>query len=272
MEACGGAHHWARTLQARGLRVKLIAPQFVKPYVKSNKNDANDAEAICEAISTPNMRFVAVKTVEQQDIQAVHRIRAGLIKQRTATGNRSAAWSRSTGWSPRGAASAAPVRSPVAGGCRERPHGTAFADLLSRPAGRSSCASIIAMAELDAGDRRHRKDRSRGSQTASAAFVAWARLSPPPWSPPWETASSSPTAGRCPVTGPHATAIQLRRQGTPSRHQQARRQVPAHPCSFTERRPVIRTEPRDKDDPLRQSGSIRLVKAKPHQQCGRRGD
>jgi len=57
------------------IAVKLIAPQFVKPYVKSNKNDANDAEAICEAMSRPNMRFVAVKTIEQQDIQAVHRVR-----------------------------------------------------------------------------------------------------------------------------------------------------------------------------------------------------
>ena len=67
MEACTGAHHWARQLQAKGFTVKLIAPQFVKPYVKSNKNDANDAEAVCEAMSRPSMRFVAVKTVEQQD-------------------------------------------------------------------------------------------------------------------------------------------------------------------------------------------------------------
>jgi transposase len=87
MEACGGAHHWARQLQAHGYTVRLVAPQFVKPYVKSNKNDANDAEAICEAMSRPGMRFVAVKTVEQQDIQAVHRIRAELISQRTAKGN-----------------------------------------------------------------------------------------------------------------------------------------------------------------------------------------
>jgi len=84
MEACGGAHHWARLLQAKGYTVKLIAPQFVKPYVKSNKNDANDAEAICEAMSRPNMRFVSIKTVEQQDVQAVHRIRAGLMEQRIA--------------------------------------------------------------------------------------------------------------------------------------------------------------------------------------------
>ncbi len=67
--------------------MRLIAPQFVKPYVKSNKNDANDAEAICEAMSRPSMRFVAIKTVEQQDIQATHRIRAGLIEQRTAKAN-----------------------------------------------------------------------------------------------------------------------------------------------------------------------------------------
>jgi len=87
MEACGGAHHWARELQKLGYNVKLMAPQFVKPYVKSNKNDANDAEAICEAMGRPGMRFVPVKTVEQQDIQAIHRVRSGLIEQRTAKAN-----------------------------------------------------------------------------------------------------------------------------------------------------------------------------------------
>jgi transposase len=87
MEACGGAHHWARELQAAGYSVRLIPPQFVKPYVKSNKNDANDAEAICEAMSRPNMRFVAIKTVEQQDIQATHRVRAECMAHRTAKGN-----------------------------------------------------------------------------------------------------------------------------------------------------------------------------------------
>jgi transposase len=87
MEACAGAHHWARVLQSRGYTVRLIPPQFVKPYVKSNKNDANDAEAICEAMSRPNMRFVAVKSVVQQDIQATHRIRAELMMQRKAKAN-----------------------------------------------------------------------------------------------------------------------------------------------------------------------------------------
>ena len=79
MEACSGAHHWARVLQAKGFKVRLIAPQFVKPYVKSNKNDAHDAEAICEAMTRANMRFVAVKSVEQQDIQAIHRVRSSVM-------------------------------------------------------------------------------------------------------------------------------------------------------------------------------------------------
>ena len=87
MEACAGSHHWARELEARGYRVKLMAPQFVKPYVKSNKTDRNDAAAICEAMSRPSMRFVGVKSVEQQDIQAIHRVRSELVKQRTSQAN-----------------------------------------------------------------------------------------------------------------------------------------------------------------------------------------
>jgi len=87
MEACSSAHYWGRELQKLGHNVKLMAPQFVKPYVKSNKNDANDAEAICEAVARPTMRFVAIKTIAQQDIQAVHRIRSELVQQRTAKVN-----------------------------------------------------------------------------------------------------------------------------------------------------------------------------------------
>lgn len=84
MEACGSAHYWARLFTSYGHEVKLIAPQFVKPYVKSNKNDAADAEAICEAAQRPNMRFVSIKAVEQQDLQSLHRIRSLLVSQRTA--------------------------------------------------------------------------------------------------------------------------------------------------------------------------------------------
>ena len=87
MEACGSAHHWARKLGEFGHAVKLMAPQFVKPYVKTNKNDMADAEAICEAVSRPNMRFVPMKNIEQQAILSVHRARQGFVKARTAQGN-----------------------------------------------------------------------------------------------------------------------------------------------------------------------------------------
>lgn len=87
MEACGSAHHWARKLEGFGHTVKLMAPQFVKPYVKTNKNDMADAEAICEAVSRPNMRFVAIKNIEQQSILSVHRARQGFVKARTAQAN-----------------------------------------------------------------------------------------------------------------------------------------------------------------------------------------
>ena len=87
MEACGSAHHWARQLEKLGHQVKLMAPQFVKPYVKTNKNDAADAEAICEAVSRPNMRFVPIKNGEQQAVLALHRARAGFVKARTAQAN-----------------------------------------------------------------------------------------------------------------------------------------------------------------------------------------
>ena len=87
MEACGSAHYWARKLEGMGHTVKLMAPQFVKPYVKTNKNDAADAEAICEAVRRPNMRFVPIKNVEQQAVLALHRARQGFVKARTAQGN-----------------------------------------------------------------------------------------------------------------------------------------------------------------------------------------
>lgn len=87
MEACGSAHHWARELERMGHTVRLMAPQFVKPYVKTNKNDVADAEAICEAVARPNMRFVPVKNLEQQTILSLHRVRQGFVKARTAQSN-----------------------------------------------------------------------------------------------------------------------------------------------------------------------------------------
>jgi transposase len=87
MEACGGAHYWAQRLQEYGYTVKLMAAQFVRPYVKTNKTDAHDAEAICEAVTRPTMRFVPVKTPEQQAILALPRARQGFVKARTAQAN-----------------------------------------------------------------------------------------------------------------------------------------------------------------------------------------
>lgn len=87
IEACGGAHYWARTFASQGHTVKMMAPQFVKPYVKSNKNDPNDAEGINEAVTRPTMRFVPIKGIEQQDILLLHRVRELAMKQRTAHGN-----------------------------------------------------------------------------------------------------------------------------------------------------------------------------------------
>lgn len=87
IEACGSSHYWARELTRLGHTVRIIPPHFVKPYLKGNKNDANDAEAICEAVSRPGMRYVAIKSEAQQSMQAEHRVRARLIHDRTALSN-----------------------------------------------------------------------------------------------------------------------------------------------------------------------------------------
>lgn len=87
IEACGGSHYWSRKLSELGHEVKLMAPHFVKPYIKNQKNDANDAQGCCEGVSRPSMRFVPAKSIEQQDIQSLHRIRERLIKERTALVN-----------------------------------------------------------------------------------------------------------------------------------------------------------------------------------------
>lgn len=127
MEACEGAHHWARELRAMGYDARLMSAQFVKAYVKSNKNDWRDAEAICEAVGRPTMRFVPVKTVEQQSLQHLHRARSMAVSQRTALANqtrgfavRVRAGARARDWdvASRGAG--------VGGGCRQRvAHGDA---------------------------------------------------------------------------------------------------------------------------------------------------
>ncbi len=88
MEACASAHYWAREMELLGHTVRLIPPQHVKPYLRGNKNDYNDARAIAEAVTRPGIHFVAIKTPQQQDIQALHRQRQGAIADRTALCNR----------------------------------------------------------------------------------------------------------------------------------------------------------------------------------------
>ncbi|CAE6496112.1 transposase (fragment) [Nitrosomonas nitrosa] len=87
LEACGSSHHWARKLGSFAHTVKLMSSQFVKPYEKTNKHDMADAEAICEAVTRPNVRFIPIKNIEQQAILSVHRARQGLVKARTAQAN-----------------------------------------------------------------------------------------------------------------------------------------------------------------------------------------
>jgi transposase len=87
IEACATAHHWGRRLSALGHEVKLMPPSYVKPYVKRQKNDAADAEAICEAVTRPSMRFVGVKTIEQQSVLVIHRARVTLMRHRIGLSN-----------------------------------------------------------------------------------------------------------------------------------------------------------------------------------------
>ena len=111
MEACGGAHYWAREMVKLGHEVRLMSPRFVRPYAKSNKNDARDAEAICEAVGRPSMRFVAIKSQMQQDMMALHRVRSLLIRERTALTNEMRGLGRIRGRSCAGSGRAAPSAS-----------------------------------------------------------------------------------------------------------------------------------------------------------------
>lgn len=88
MEACSSSHYWAREIEKLGHIVRLIPPQYVKPYVKTNKNDATDADAICEAVTRPSMRFVTIKSADQQALLLLHKDRKGLVKERTAIASR----------------------------------------------------------------------------------------------------------------------------------------------------------------------------------------
>jgi len=127
LEACGSAHYWARELTKLGHTVRLIAPQFVAPYRKNDKNDGNDAEAICEAVGRPHMRFVPIKSVAQQAVLTVHRARQLLVAERTALVNQS-----------RGLLAEYGLIVPVGGAARRRAWGT----LLEAPELRAVAARV----------------------------------------------------------------------------------------------------------------------------------
>ena len=227
MEACSGAHHWARQFQAHGHTVRLIAPKFVTPYRmsgKRGKNDAADAAAICEAVQRPNMRFVPVKTEEQQSRLMVHRARQGFVAARTACINRI-----------RGLLSEFGIVLPLK------------AEVVRREA-RSHLEDLPGYANLVIGDllsEVHHLDERIGSTTRTSA----------PWREDCtaaqqlmqlmgvgETTATAivamvgngarvrqrPAVRR--LDRPGAGAVQLRRQGPAGAHHQGRRRLPAQPA------------------------------------------
>ena len=222
MEACGGAHYWAGKLQGLGHTVRLMSPQFVKPYVKTNKNDAADAEAICEAVARPNMRFVPIKNVEQQTVLSLHRARQAIVKMRTAQANQIRGLLAEFGVvmpaREVGARQEDAGRSWPAADRRWQPHPRAYqptarAVSRTRRAGKGTRRADQAWHREDkeptaAGHPRNRaahRERS-GGQRRRCEYV-------------------QERSAICGLAGSRTSAMLLRRQRTPARHQQARRHV-----------------------------------------------
>ena len=182
IEACPSAHHWSRKLQVLGHTVRLMPPSYVKAYLKRSKNDANDAAAICEAVTRPSMRFVPTKSEQQQSGLMLHRSRQRLVRQRTMLSNAiRGIWRNSASSRPR-AAMARPscwrslrTRRMIA---FQRPHGSALKFLLGNTPlsrRRSEPSRSVSMPGTD------RVKRAGGSRKSPVL----ARSSPPPWSPRW---------------------------------------------------------------------------------------
>ena len=188
LEACSGAHEWARRLQRFGHQVKLMAPRFVAPYRKNGKNDGNDAEAICEAVSRPQMRFIPIKTPEQQAVLCLHRVRQGFIEERTATINRCEGCSPNSGSCCRRAA---------------RPSGTERVNCSSscRRTLRERlriCSSTFALSTHECGSTSIRSKRTLGRirpRSSPCSDRASVRSPLRRLLPVWATCASSKTAG-----------------------------------------------------------------------------
>ena len=194
LEACAGAHYWARELIKLGHDARLIAPQFVKPYVKGNKHDANDAEAICEAVGRPSMRFVPLKSPEQQDIQMLHRIRQNLVKQRTATANQTRGL-----LGEYGLVVAQGVHHTCAGGCRRswRMPRTVLAPWRAGSLPIATIAWSISTGKSRLTSSRLKRSASRAPRVSNSWRSRGSdRSLPRPWSPRSATARPSTMADR----------------------------------------------------------------------------
>lgn len=218
MEACGTSHHWARELIKLGHEVRLMPPAYVKPYVKRGKTDANDAEAICEAVTRPTMRFVAVKSPEQQATLALHRTRYLLVKQRTQLVNMIRALLAEYGIDiPRGLERAVAMARRITDG-----------EIPDVPDDAATCILELCDQALDAHERLRGIDRVMlASQRASDCRGA--PRDDPRHRPGWSI--SARRLGRrsasvqirprvCCVAGPDAAAALERRQGAAGAHQQ----------------------------------------------------
>ena len=178
IEACGGAHHWARVLQQFGHQVKLLPPKYAKAYVKRGKNDAADAEALCEAMSRPTMRFVAAKTPEQQAAQMLVGTRDRLIRRRTRLTNALRGYAAQFGLiAARGVDKIEPLLARLHSGAdaaRARPRAVCLA-----------CQGIRPVASAAGGDRRQADGLAPAERSTPAPgeeFPASGRSAPPCWS------------------------------------------------------------------------------------------
>lgn len=227
MEACGGAHHWARALSKLGHQVRLMSPALVAPYRKGNKHDRNDADAVLEAVSRPSMRFVAVKTIAQQDVLALHRVRARLLKQRIALSNQIRALLHERGVAAR--LGAAGLRAAVAAALADD-HNELSAEL------RQVIAELLdELRQLELRIKAFDQRLARAAQGDERCL----RLREVPGVGPQIATALVATVGDARefqsgrefkrLSRPHAAPALLGRQDRNVRHQQARRSLLAHP-------------------------------------------
>jgi hypothetical protein len=210
MEACAGAHHWGRELAALGHDVRLMPPSYVRPYVKRNKHDPADAEACCEAVGRPSMRFVPIKSAEQQSVLLLHRGRELLVRQRTQLVNALRGHLAEFGVvAAKGISKIGELLALVADPAlgfptgQGDPHANPRVSACRRWPGRhwrcwsSSCAGSSAGSRSSSGGWSPGIDRTRSAGGWQRSRV-WGRSPPRPWSRPWASRSSSPPRATSP--------------------------------------------------------------------------